>query len=133
MQGQSTNTPKDLSTHLTDPIENANETRTAEPKFCAYSRPSLSSENQRVSRLTDRENEEKWKWNKAITLYNQMYADGLLSRQLQDEESNCLEHTVDALIKKRDSMKGSKKLTFNSHYKHTPHDHEQTVWISHWL
>ena len=45
MQGQSINTPLDLSTHLADPFENANETKTAEDKFCAYPRPSLSNEN----------------------------------------------------------------------------------------
>ena len=47
----------------------------------------------RVSRLPDRENEESWNYNKAISSYNQMYADSLLSRQLQDEESNSLEQT----------------------------------------
>ena len=57
MQGQSTNTPLDPSTHLTDPFDNANETKTAEVKFCAYPKSSLSYENQRVSRLTDRMNE----------------------------------------------------------------------------
>ena len=37
-----------------------------------------------------------------------MYADDLLSRQVQDEESNSLEQRVDALIKKRDLMNHSK-------------------------
>ena len=60
-----------------------------------------------------------------------MYADGLLNRQLQDVESNFLEQRVDALIKKRDLINCSKKLTFNSHYIQTPHDHEQTMWIGH--
>ena len=55
-----------------------------------------------------------------------MYADDLLSRQPQDEESNSLEQRADALIKKRDLMNCSKKLTFNSHYIQTPHDHAQT-------
>ena len=85
MQGQSVNTPLDLSTHLTDPFENVNETKTAEVKFCSCPRPSLSNENQRVSRLTDRENEESWNCNEAISSYNQMYVDTLLSRQLQNE------------------------------------------------
>ena len=87
MQGQSINTPLDLSTHLTDPFDNVNETKTAKVKFCAYPKSSLSNENQRVSRLADRENEESWNCDEAISLYNQMYADALLSRQLQDEES----------------------------------------------
>ena len=58
MQGQSTNTPIDPSTHPRDPFENAKETRTAEAKFCTYLRPSIGDENQRVSRLTDGENVE---------------------------------------------------------------------------
>ena len=45
-------------------------------------------------------NEESWNCNKAISSYNQMYAETLLSRQFQDEESNSLEQRVDALIKK---------------------------------
>ena len=125
MQGQSMNTPIDPSTHLTDPFENANESRTAEAKFCASSRPSLSNENQKVSRLTYRENIESQNCDKAISLYNQTYTDALLSRQLQDEEFNSLKHRVDTLIKKRDSMNSSKKLTFNSHYVPIPHDYEQ--------
>ena len=55
MQGQSINTPLDLNAHLTDPSERTNETKTAEVKFCAYPRLSLSNKNQRVSRLADRE------------------------------------------------------------------------------
>ena len=129
MQGQSINTPLDLSTHLTDPFESANETKNAEVKFYAYPSPSLSNENQRVSRLGDRENEESWNCDKAISPYNQMYADALLSRQPQDKESNSLEQRVDALIKKRDLMNCSTKLTFNSHYIQTPRDHEQTIQI----
>ena len=58
MQSQSIDTPLDPSTHLTDPFKNANETKTAEVKFCAYPRLSLSNENQGVSWLADRENEE---------------------------------------------------------------------------
>ena len=60
-----------------------------------------------------------------------MYSDTLLSRQLQDEESNSLEHRVDALIKKRNLMNWSNKLTFKSHHIHTLHNHEQTMWIGH--
>ena len=131
MQGQSINTPLDLSTHLTYPFENANETKTAEVKFCAYLRPSLSNEDQRVSRLTDRENDESWNCDKALSSYNQTYADTLLNRQLQDEESNSLEWRVDALINKRDLMNHSKKLTFNSHYMQTQYDHKQTLMIDH--
>ena len=99
-QGQSINTPLDLSTHLTDPFDTASETKTVEVKFCAYPKSSLINENQRVSRLPDRENEKSWNSDKALGSYNQMYADALLSRQLQDEESNYLEQRVDALIKK---------------------------------
>ena len=128
MQDQSINTPLHLSTHLTDPFENANET-TAEVQFCAYPRPSLGNEKQRVSRLADRENEESPNCNEAISSYNHMYADTLPSRKLQDEESTSLEQRADVLIKKRDLMNCSKKLTFNSHYIQIPHDHEQTVWI----
>ena len=58
-----------------------------------------------------------------------MYADALLSRQLQDEESNSLEQRVDALFQKRDIMNCSKKSPFNSHYIQTPHSHELTKWI----
>ena len=42
-----------------------------------------------------------------------------------------MEQRVDALIKKRDLMNCSKKLTFNSPYTLTPHDHEQTMQIVH--
>ena len=83
----------------------------------------------RVIRLSDWENEESQKCDKAISSYKQMYADALLSRQYQDEESNSLEQRGDALIKKRDLMNHSKKLTFNSHCIQIPHDHEQTVQI----
>ena len=83
----------------------------------------------RVSRLTDRENEESQNCNEAISSYNPMYADTLLGRQLQDEESNPLEQRVDALIKKRYFMNHSKKSTFNSHYIKIPQDHEQTIQI----
>ena len=48
----------------------------------------------------DRQNEEIWNCNEAISSYNQMYADTLRSRQLQDEESNSLEQRADALIQK---------------------------------
>ena len=36
MQGQSINIPLGLSTHLTDPFEYANETKTTDVKFCAH-------------------------------------------------------------------------------------------------
>ena len=68
----------------------------------------------KISRLTDRENVESQNCNEAISLYNQTHPNALLSRQLQDEETNSLEHRVSALIEKRDSMNSSKKLTFNS-------------------
>ena len=100
MQGQSINTPLNPSTHLTDPFDNANKTKTAEVKFCAYLKSSLIYEI-RVSKLPDRENEESQNCNEAISSYNQMHADALLSRQFQDEESNSLEQRVDALIKKK--------------------------------
>ena len=80
MQGQSINTPLDLSTHLTDPFNIANETKTVEVKFCAYPKSSPINENKRNSRLPDRENEESQNCDKAISSYNQMYADALLSR-----------------------------------------------------
>ena len=57
-----------------------------------------------------------------------MYADTLLSRQLQDEESNSLEQRVDALIKKRDLINHS-KMTLNHHCIQIPHEQEETVWI----
>ena len=58
-----------------------------------------------------------------------MYADALLSRQLQDEESNSLEKRVDALIKKRDLINNSKKSSFNSHCMQNPHKHKQSMQI----
>ena len=61
----------------------------------------------RVSKLTDMKN---WNCNEAIGSYNQMYAAALLSRQLQDEESNCLEQIVHVLIKKWDLMNHSRKF-----------------------
>ena len=90
-----------MCTHLTDPFKNANETKTAEVKFCFFSRPSLNNEHRRISRQTDREYGESWNCNEAISSYNQTYGDALLSRQPQDEESNSLEQRVDPLIKKR--------------------------------
>ena len=38
--------------------------------------------------------------NEAINSYNQMYANVLMNRQLQDEESNYMDQRVDALITK---------------------------------
>ena len=46
MQGQPVNTPLDPSTHLTDCLNNVHETKSAEVKFCAYPKSSLSYENQ---------------------------------------------------------------------------------------
>ena len=112
-----------------DPFENANEAKTAEFKFCIYPWLSLSNKDQTVSRLANRENEESQNHEEHISSYNQLYADALLTRQLQDEESNSLEQRLNTLIKKRDLMNCSKKLTFNSHYIQTPYDHEQTIWI----
>ena len=82
VQGPLINTPLDPSTHLSDPFDNANETKTADLQFCPYPKSSLINENQRVSGLPDRENEENWNCNEAISTYNQMYADALLSRHL---------------------------------------------------
>ena len=100
IQGQPINIPLDPSTHLTDPFDSAHETITVEDDFCVYPKSSLSNGNWRVSRLIDRENEESWNCDKAISSYNQMYADALLSGQLQDKESNSFEQIVDALIRK---------------------------------
>ena len=58
-----------------------------------------------------------------------MYADALLSRQLQDEEFNSLEQRVDALIKNENLMNHSKKSTFNSHCIQILHNHEQSILI----
>ena len=52
----------------------------------------------RVSGLSGRENEDNLNCDEAISSYNQVYADPLLSRHLQDEESNSLEQRVDALV-----------------------------------
>ena len=100
MQGQPIKTPLELSTHLTDSFDNAHETKTVEVNSCAYSKSSVSNENQRVSKLTNRENEDSQNCNVAIGSHNQMYTDALLSRQLQDEESDSFEQRVDVLIKK---------------------------------
>ena len=45
-----------------------------------------------------------------------MYANALLSRQLQDEESNSLEQRVNILIKRRDLMNCGKKLSCDIEY-----------------
>ena len=58
-----------------------------------------------------------------------MYADTLLSRQLQDGESDSLEQRGDALIKKPELINHIKKSTFNSHCGQIPHKHEQSVQI----
>ena len=83
----------------------------------------------RVSRLTDRENEDSQNCDEAISSYNQIYADALLSRQLKDEECKSLEQRVDALINKWDLMNHSKKSTFNSHCIQIPNKHEQSMQI----
>ena len=54
--------------------------------------------------------------------------DILLSRQLQNEGSNSLEHGIDALIKKRELIQ-NRKSSFNSHYVLNPQEHEQSVQI----
>ena len=82
MQGQSTNTLLDLNTHPTGPFWNTNETGTAEAKLCTYFGLSPCNENQGVSRLTEGENVESQHYDESIGLYNQMYTDALLSRQL---------------------------------------------------
>ena len=58
MQGQPIKTSLNLSTHLTDSFDNAHDTKTVEDNFCAYPKSFLSNKNQRVIRLTDRDNEE---------------------------------------------------------------------------
>ena len=64
--------------------------------------------------LTDRDNKESQNCDEAISSNNQMYADALLSRQHQDEESNSLEQRVDALFKKRDLMNKSCMVDYTS-------------------
>ena len=95
------NAPLNPSTYLSDPFDIANETKTKEVQFSAYPKLSLFNEHERPSELSGRENKESWKYNNTNSSYNQVYADGLLSRQLQNEESNSLEQRVDVLIKKR--------------------------------
>ena len=129
MQGPSINTPLDPSILLSDPFDYANDTKTSEVQFCAYPRSSLINKYQRVSGLPDREHEESWNCNEASSSYNQMYADTLLSRKLQDAESNSLEQRADALIKKRELINSNKKSSFNSHCMQNPHKHEQSVLI----
>ena len=127
MHSPSIKTPLDPSTHLSDPFDNANETKTAEAQFCAYPKLCLINENQRVSGLLGRENEESWNCYEPVSSYIQMYADVLLSRQLPDEVSNSLEQRVDALIKKRELINNRKKSSFNSPCMQNPHKHEQSM------
>ena len=58
-----------------------------------------------------------------------MHADALLIRQLQDEESNSSQQRVDALIKKRDLINNSKRISVNNHCMQNPHEHEESVQI----
>ena len=62
-----------------------------------------------TSELSGRENEDTQNCKNATSSYNQVYVDALLSRQLQDEESNFLEQRVDALIKKRELIQNRRK------------------------
>ena len=66
---------------------------------------------------------------KPLAKYNQMYADALLIRQLQDEESNSLEQRIDAFIKKRELINNSKKSLLNSPCVQNPHEHKQSMSI----
>ena len=98
MQGQSINTPLDPSTHLTDPFNNANETKTAEVKFCAYPKSSLINENQEsVCYLVERMKSQNC--NEAISSNNQTML-MLSSAGNSMMKSISLEQRVDALIKK---------------------------------
>ena len=76
------------------------------------------------------ENEENQNCDNSTSSYNQVYANTLLSRQLQDEESNSLEQTVNVLIKKRELITHRRKSSFNSHCVLNPHEHEQSVQIN---
>ena len=55
--------------------------------------------------------------------------DTLLSRQLQNEESNALEPRVDALIKNRELIQNIRS-SVNGHYVLNLHQHEHSVWIN---
>ena len=57
-----------------------------------------------------------------------MYADVLLSRQLQNERSNTLEQRVDALTEKRELIQ-NRKASLSSYYGLNPHECEQSMWI----
>ena len=100
MLGPINNPPLDATTSLLNPFDTDNETKMKEVYFSAYPKSSLIIENQKTSELTSRENEESQKCNNATDSCNQVYVDALLSRQLQNEEFNSLEHRVDALIKR---------------------------------
>ena len=129
MQGPIINAPLNPSTYLSDPFDIANETKATEAQFHAYPKLSLINEDHRASELPGRENEESQNCDNDTCSYNQVYADTLLSRQLQDEESNPLEQTVDALIKKRGLINKRGKSSFNSHCMLNPHKHEESMWI----
>ena len=88
MQGHMINASLNPSTYLTDPFNIANETKIREVHFSAYPKSSLINENQRTSKIFGRENEESQNCDIATSTYHQVYADALLSRQLQNEESN---------------------------------------------
>ena len=122
------NAPLNASTYLSDPFDIDNETKTKEVYFNAYPKSSLINENQRSSKMFGRENEESQNCGNTTRSYNQVYADTLLSRQLQNEESNSLEQRVDMLIKKRELIQ-NRKSSFNSHYVLNPHEDEHSMWI----
>ena len=128
MQGLMIDAPLNPSTYLPDPFDSANKTKTKEVHFSAYPKSPLINTNQRISKLSGRQNEESWNSNNATSSYNQVYVDALLSRQLQNEESNTLEQRIDALIKKRELIQ-NRKASFNSHYELSPQEHEQSIQI----
>ena len=90
---------------------------------------SLINKNQGTSKLLGKENEESQKCGNATSSYNQVYADAILSRQLQNEESNSLEQRADVPIKKRELIQ-NRKASFNSHYGLNTHEHEQLMQIN---
>ena len=121
-----------------DPFDIDNETNTKEVHFSAYTNLSLINENQKTHELTSRQKEESQKCNNDTGSYSQVYVDALLSRQLQNEESNSLsrqlqneeskslEQRVDVLIKKRELIQ-NRKSSVNGHYLLNPHKHEHSV------
>ena len=84
MQGSMIDAPLNPSRHLSDPFDIAPETRTKEVHFSAYPKSSLINKNWRTSELFGKENKESQNCDNGISLYSQVYADTLLSRQLQN-------------------------------------------------